>query len=230
MAALKVLYVFVSALMLLNVQEANGALSAKTQKNIDEANKNGPSLGLVIPNQFEMNPLLQSPSFESSNLTIDFAGITTQLLLSLFDIEGVVHYGIAGNANSSLNIGDVTIPQNWSHTALWSWQPREANNLNEYYKRASREDESRSGRIYCMFCRSFRKRGREMLSYGRHLASLKGICAGSWLCRLNKLLPIIVVNLNKISNYVTEPRAERSSHHPFTFSFPLPLVLLSNMR
>ncbi|KAB1204375.1 Bark storage protein A [Morella rubra] len=148
MAALKVLYVFVSALMLLNVQEANGALSAKTQTNIDEANKNGPYLGLVIPNQFEMNPLLQSPSFESSNLTIDFAGrrfrfgavgekkvilvmtglsminagITTQLLLSLFDIEGVVNYGIAGNANPSLNIGDVTIAQYWSHTALWSWQ------------------------------------------------------------------------------------------------------------
>ncbi|KAJ0624908.1 putative adenosylhomocysteine nucleosidase [Helianthus annuus] len=50
------------------------------------------------------------------------AGVTTQLLLSLFDIEGVVHYGIAGNANPSLNIGDVAIPQYWSHSALWSWQ------------------------------------------------------------------------------------------------------------
>lgn len=50
------------------------------------------------------------------------AGITTQLLLSTFDIEGVVHYGIAGNANPSLNIGDVTIPQYWAHTALWNWQ------------------------------------------------------------------------------------------------------------
>ncbi|KAM0053614.1 putative adenosylhomocysteine nucleosidase [Helianthus debilis subsp. tardiflorus] len=50
------------------------------------------------------------------------AGVTTQLLLSLFDIEGVVHYGIAGNANPLLNIGDVAIPQYWSHSALWSWQ------------------------------------------------------------------------------------------------------------
>ncbi|KAL6212564.1 hypothetical protein ACLB2K_017782 [Fragaria x ananassa] len=50
------------------------------------------------------------------------AGITTQLLLSLFDIEGVVHYGISGNANPSFNIADVLIPQYWSHTALWNWQ------------------------------------------------------------------------------------------------------------
>jgi hypothetical protein len=33
-----------------------------------------------------------------------------------------VHYGIAGNANPSLNIGDVTIPQYWAHTGLWVWQ------------------------------------------------------------------------------------------------------------
>ncbi|XP_058224999.1 uncharacterized protein LOC131334139 isoform X2 [Rhododendron vialii] len=95
-----------------------------------------------------MNPLLQSPNFTASDLKIDFAGrrfrfgtihkkqvilvmtglgminagITTQLLLSLFKIEGIVHYGIAGNANPSLNIGDVTIPQYWSHTGLWNWQ------------------------------------------------------------------------------------------------------------
>ena len=48
--------------------------------------------------------------------------LTTQLLLSFFKIEGVVHYGIAGSANPSLNIGDVAIPQYWGHTALWSWQ------------------------------------------------------------------------------------------------------------
>ncbi|KAH7524192.1 hypothetical protein FEM48_Zijuj06G0093000 [Ziziphus jujuba var. spinosa] len=50
------------------------------------------------------------------------SAITTQLLLTIFDVEGVVHYGIAGNANPSLHIGDVAIPQSWSHTALWIWQ------------------------------------------------------------------------------------------------------------
>lgn len=42
--------------------------------------------------------------------------------MTIFDVEGVVHYGIAGNANPSLHIGDVAIPQSWSHTALWNWQ------------------------------------------------------------------------------------------------------------
>ncbi|XP_021275702.1 bark storage protein A [Herrania umbratica] len=50
------------------------------------------------------------------------AGIATQLLLSLFKVKGVLHYGIAGNANPQLQIGDVTIPQYWAHTGLWNWQ------------------------------------------------------------------------------------------------------------
>lgn len=50
------------------------------------------------------------------------AAITTQLLLSIFNIDGVVHYGIAGNANPSLHIGDVAIPHYWAHLGLWSWQ------------------------------------------------------------------------------------------------------------
>ncbi|KAL5558686.1 hypothetical protein UlMin_034897 [Ulmus minor] len=145
-----VLMMFCAFFMItLRLQNTNAAtLSKETRKLIEKANQNGPYLGLVIPNLFEMNPLLNSADYTSSNLTIDFAGrrfrfgtigekevilvmtglsminagITTQLLLSFFDVEGVVHYGIAGNANPSLNIGDVTIPQYWSHTALWSWQ------------------------------------------------------------------------------------------------------------
>jgi len=37
-------------------------------------------------------------------------------------VKGVLHYGIAGNANPQLQIGDVTIPQYWAHTGLWNWQ------------------------------------------------------------------------------------------------------------
>ncbi|KAG6387987.1 hypothetical protein SASPL_153184 [Salvia splendens] len=123
------------------------AIPSTTQRLINKVNKDGPYLGIVIPNMFEMNPLLQHSHFQSTN-TIDFAGkrfrfgtiheqqvvlvmtglaminagVTTQLLLSLFNTKGVVHYGIAGNANSSMNIGDVTIPQFLAHTALWNWQ------------------------------------------------------------------------------------------------------------
>jgi len=50
------------------------------------------------------------------------AGLTTQLLLSLFRVKGIVHWGIAGNANEDLQIGDVTIPESWAHLSLWNWQ------------------------------------------------------------------------------------------------------------
>ncbi|KAJ9559210.1 hypothetical protein OSB04_013824 [Centaurea solstitialis] len=143
--SLFVISVLVTALFL---GEANGEACRSTRNLIKKANRKGPYLGIVIPNLFEMNPLLNYPEYQASNLIIDVggrrfrfgsigqkqvilvmtglgmlnAGVTTQLLLSLFDIEGVVHYGIAGNANPSLNIGDVAIPQYWSHSALWSWQ------------------------------------------------------------------------------------------------------------
>ncbi|XVE98140.1 hypothetical protein REPUB_Repub03eG0079700 [Reevesia pubescens] len=54
------------------------------------------------------------------------AGIATQLLLSLFKVKGILHYGIAGNANPKLQIGDVTIPRFWAHTGLWNWQRQHA--------------------------------------------------------------------------------------------------------
>ncbi|KAK4415462.1 hypothetical protein Salat_2653600 [Sesamum alatum] len=129
---------------------ANGAVSEDVMKKIYVINKMGPYLGVVVPNTFEMGPLLNSPSFVPQHDLpfLDFAGrrfrigavetrkvivvmtglstinagIATQLLVSLFDIEGVVHFGIAGNANPKLQIGDVTIPQYWAHSGLWNWQ------------------------------------------------------------------------------------------------------------
>ncbi|KAF4351632.1 hypothetical protein F8388_003285 [Cannabis sativa] len=120
------------------MEGTNGAImSKKTQNLINKINNKGPYLGVVIPNLFEQNPLLNSPDYTPIDVVIDIsgrrfrfgkigdqkvvsvmtglgminAGITTQLLLSFFNVEGVVHYGIAGNANPSLNIGDVAIPQ-----------------------------------------------------------------------------------------------------------------------
>ncbi|OIW10008.1 hypothetical protein TanjilG_32748 [Lupinus angustifolius] len=141
---------FLVAFMLLNVQHAfvSCVLTSKLQSKIAKVNQKGPYLGLIIPNSFELGPLLQNPGYTPSHTIIDFSGrrfrfgaighkpvilvmtglsvinaaITTQLLLSFFNVKGVVHYGIAGNANPSLNIGDVTIPKHWAHLALWSWQ------------------------------------------------------------------------------------------------------------
>ncbi|KAH7524193.1 hypothetical protein FEM48_Zijuj06G0093100 [Ziziphus jujuba var. spinosa] len=132
----------------LGAHQINATIPPKTNKLINKANKNGPYIGIVIPNLFELNPLLNHPDFKAKNLTIDISGrryrfgtiagkkviltltglgmvnsaVTTQLLLTLFNVEGVLHYGIAGNANPSLHIGDVAIPQSWSHSGLWNWQ------------------------------------------------------------------------------------------------------------
>ncbi|KAI4337490.1 hypothetical protein L6164_015900 [Bauhinia variegata] len=140
-----VVCMFPLVFMLVN---ANGALTSESLAEIAKANQDGPYLGLVIPNVFELNPLLNSPNYISSSKIIDFAGrrfrfgaigdkhvilvltglgmintaITTQLLLSFFKVEGVVHYGTAGNANPSINMGDVLISQYWAHLGLWNWQ------------------------------------------------------------------------------------------------------------
>ncbi|CAH1442159.1 unnamed protein product [Lactuca virosa] len=141
------IFIFV-LIFILSQEQSRGALHGSTKKMVETANKNGPYLGLLIPNMFEMNPLLNNPHYKSSKLVIDYAGrrfrfgkiykkpvilvmngmglvnaaVATQLMLTLFEIEGVIHYGIAGNANPNLHIGDVTIAENWSHSALWNWQ------------------------------------------------------------------------------------------------------------
>ncbi|KAG5037113.1 hypothetical protein JHK86_017953 [Glycine max] len=129
---------------------ANGAVSEVSWREISNINSEGPYLGIVVPNSFELGPLLRSSSFVPHNKFpyFDFAGkhfrigvlekkrvivvmcvlgmlnagLSTQLLLTLFNVNGVLHYGIAGNANPKLQIGDVTIPQYWAHTGLWHWQ------------------------------------------------------------------------------------------------------------
>ncbi|TXG61412.1 hypothetical protein EZV62_012775 [Acer yangbiense] len=117
--------VIVFVVLLLLVVGIGGAISDDDDgTTIDRINEEGPYLGIIVPNAFEMNPLLQSSSFvaHSDFPYFDFSGIATQLLISLFKLKGVLHYGIAGNANPQLEIGDVTIPRYWAHTGLWNWQ------------------------------------------------------------------------------------------------------------
>ncbi|VAH59284.1 unnamed protein product [Triticum turgidum subsp. durum] len=132
---------------------AEGYITQKTWGAIRRANRAGPFVGLVVPNTYEMVPVLESPSFVASKsipnmdiqgrrfrfgtiegqsvvivmtgLSMLNAGLTTQMLLSLFRVKGIVHWGIAGNANEDLQIGDVTIPEYWAHVSLWNWQGME---------------------------------------------------------------------------------------------------------
>uniref|UniRef100_A0ACD5VZP5 Uncharacterized protein n=1 Tax=Avena sativa TaxID=4498 RepID=A0ACD5VZP5_AVESA len=142
-----IVVVFAVALM---ATAAEGYISKETWAAIGRANRHGPFVGLVVPNAFEMVPVLNSPKFVASKtvpnldvqgrrfrfgtiggqnvvmvmtgLSMLNAGLTTQMLLSLFRVKGIVHWGIAGNANEELQIGDVTIPEYWAHLSLWNWQ------------------------------------------------------------------------------------------------------------
>lgn len=50
------------------------------------------------------------------------AGITVQILVDVFDIKGIVHYGIAGSTNDSLSLGDVSVPNFVAFTGSWKWK------------------------------------------------------------------------------------------------------------
>ncbi|KAJ6986739.1 bark storage protein A [Populus alba x Populus x berolinensis] len=49
------------------------------------------------------------------------AAAVTQQMLDLFDVAGIVHFGISGNINNSMSIGDVSIPKQFANTGLWNW-------------------------------------------------------------------------------------------------------------
>lgn len=75
----------------------------------------------ILFSHFVSNPSKTCSFFFFFGMKLN-AGITTQLLVTLFNVEGVLHYGVAGNANPNLGIGDVTIPRYWAHSGLWNWQ------------------------------------------------------------------------------------------------------------
>ncbi|KAL6890574.1 hypothetical protein ACP4OV_008829 [Aristida adscensionis] len=154
-----VVVVGLAAAAIMAATAAGGFVSGETWRAVRRANHEAPFVGLVVPNVYEMDPVLNSPSFRPSatiaNLDIQGrrfrfgtigdqnvvivmtglsmlnAGLTTQLLLSLFKVKGIVHWGIAGNANEDLQIGDVTIPEYWAHLSLWNWQRRGDGPANE---------------------------------------------------------------------------------------------------
>ncbi|GMP25247.1 hypothetical protein CsSME_00002204 [Camellia sinensis var. sinensis] len=112
--------------------------------------KGGPYIGVVMAYPTEELALLSSgfflpssdlPSLHLSGRTFNIgkikgvdviyvmtgeqtlnAGITVQILLDVFDIKGIVHYGIAGSANDSMSLGDVSIPKYVAFTGSWNWK------------------------------------------------------------------------------------------------------------
>lgn len=129
-------------------------------KAAQQINAQGPYVGLIMADQSEEEVLVVANIFIPHNETpwLDFsgrrfnigsingkqiiyvrsgerrlnAGVTTQMLVDIFDIAGVVHYGTAGNVNDSLCIGSVSIPKYFAYTGSWKWTKFGANEAEQF--------------------------------------------------------------------------------------------------
>lgn len=116
---------------------------------IKEVNRRGPYLGLITVYEPEENAFFATGAFKphKTHPFVDLSGrrfrvgkihgekviyvrcgigmvnaaAATQQMLDLFDIKGIIHFGIAGNANNSMSIGDVIIPKQFANTGIWGW-------------------------------------------------------------------------------------------------------------
>ncbi|KAK7826727.1 bark storage protein a [Quercus suber] len=115
---------------------------------IKEVNREGPYLGLLTVSTSEDSAFFATGAFQphKTHPIIDLSGrrlvgkihdkkvlyvrcgvgmvnaaAATQQMLDLFDVKGIVHFGVSGNVNDSLSIGDVVIPKQFAHTGIWDW-------------------------------------------------------------------------------------------------------------
>ncbi|ONK58947.1 uncharacterized protein A4U43_C08F1370 [Asparagus officinalis] len=116
---------------------------------VDRINESGPFIGVVMAYPPEADALRDSGNFlpRSDVPFVDLygrrfhigsihgveaiyvmsgqrrlnAGITVQILLDVFDVWGIVHYGAAGSADDSISFGDVSVPKFVAFTGSWSW-------------------------------------------------------------------------------------------------------------
>lgn len=148
-AAKCLVIILLSITLLVICVSATPSNKRKSLNTIKEVNRKGPYIGLitVVPAEedaffttgaFEINPHLPFVDLSGRRFRIGKvhgrkviyvrcgvgmvnAAAATQQMLDLFDIMGIVHFGIAGNANNSMSIGDVTIPKQFAHTGIWDW-------------------------------------------------------------------------------------------------------------
>ncbi|EOA19032.1 hypothetical protein CARUB_v10007687mg [Capsella rubella] len=116
---------------------------------IRKVNRRGPYIGLVTVFETEEDAFLGSVDFrpDPSHPFLDLSGrrfrigkihgkkvvyvrcgigmvnaaAATQQMLDVFNVKGIVHFGIAGNINNSMSIGDVSIPKQITNAGLWDW-------------------------------------------------------------------------------------------------------------
>ncbi|XP_039067300.1 bark storage protein A-like [Hibiscus syriacus] len=141
--------VLVFTFFLLVLASAVSTNRIKFLKQIREVNRRGPYIGLITVFATEEDAFFASGSFKPDPKYpfIDLSGrrfrigqvrgrevvyvrcgigtinavAATQQMLDVFHMKGIIHFGIAGNTNNSMSIGDVTIPKQVAHTGIWDW-------------------------------------------------------------------------------------------------------------
>ncbi|KAK4550905.1 hypothetical protein RGQ29_032692 [Quercus rubra] len=116
---------------------------------IKEVNRAGPYLGVLTVSTSEDSAFFATGAFQphKTHPIIDLSGrrfwvgkihdkkilyvrcgvgmvnaaAATQQMLDLIDVKGIIHFGVCGNVNDSLSIGDVVIPKQFAHTGIWDW-------------------------------------------------------------------------------------------------------------
>ncbi|CAA7037341.1 unnamed protein product [Microthlaspi erraticum] len=132
----------------------------KSASTIRKVNRRGPYIGLVTVIETEEDAFLRSVDFrpDPTHPFLDLSGrrfrngkihgkkvlyvrcglgmvnaaAATQQMIDVFNVKGIVHFGIAGNINNSMSIGDVTIPKQITHAGLLDWLNPEKGNRDEY--------------------------------------------------------------------------------------------------
>ncbi|CAN8230704.1 unnamed protein product [Cochlearia groenlandica] len=145
-----------------HVLSVSATLSHKLKSSviIGQVNRKGPFIGLVTVIEREENAFLGSVDFkpDPTHPFLDLSGrrfrigkihgkkvvyvrcgrgmvnaaAATQQMIDVFDVKGIVHFGIAGNTNNSMSIGDVTIPNQIINAALWDWLVKIINTYTSY--------------------------------------------------------------------------------------------------
>ncbi|XP_077235898.1 bark storage protein A-like [Tasmannia lanceolata] len=143
-----VVVVMVLSLLLVCDSEAL-PIDKKSRATIREMNRHGPYVGLITVYPPEEEAFFSTRTFHphARHPFVDLSGrrfragkvhgknviyvrcgigmrnaaATTQQMVDLFDVFGIVHFGIAGNVNSSLSIGDVSVPKFVAQTGIWEW-------------------------------------------------------------------------------------------------------------
>ncbi|PRQ58673.1 putative adenosylhomocysteine nucleosidase [Rosa chinensis] len=228
---------------LLVVSSFSLPLNRRSLKLIQEINRKGPYIGLITVYPPEEAAFFNTGAFKPNpkHPFLDFSGrrfrvgkihdkkvvyvrcgvgmvnaaAATQQMLDLFDVVGIVHFGISGNANNSMSIGDVTIPQQLAHTGIWDWanpnrtldlddvaqldfeeynEPKGGENLLGHIGFRNEQFYSESGNPNIARPLFWAKTTRKWLQFAAHLEGVELVqCVNSSLCLPQK--PKLVVGL-----------------------------------